>query len=65
MPDEDFNAVLETLTTDPYKKIMETSFELISQARDVAYDDDVLFNMLFDMVLDYQRTSFERIKSAS
>ncbi|WP_241473752.1 hypothetical protein [Mycolicibacterium neoaurum] len=65
MTDEDFNQALTMLTTDPYKTVMQTSFELIEQAKEIAYDDDVLFNMLFDMVLDYQKTSFERLSAAS
>lgn len=50
--------------TDPHKQVMVSAFELVAEAKDLAYDDDVLFNMLFDMVLDYQKTSFDRLRNA-
>ncbi|MFI2837524.1 hypothetical protein [Mycolicibacterium sp. PDY-3] len=41
------------------------SFELVSEAKEIAYEDDTLFNCLFDMILDYQKTRFDILKGQS
>lgn len=48
---------------DPFKQVMVNTLELVEQAKEIAYEDDTLFNCMFDMVLDYQRTCFEQLKS--
>lgn len=61
----DINDALTTLASDPYKQVLQTSFDLISDAKDIAGDDDSLFESMFQMVLDYQRAAFEDIRAES
>lgn len=59
---EDHSTPRSERITDPHKEVLDSSFELVAEARDIAHDDDTLFNCLFDMILDYQKTRFDLLK---
>lgn len=59
------NDALATLASDPYKQVLQASFDLINDAKAIACEDDALFESMFQMVLDYQRTAFENIRDDS
>ncbi|MFN3004966.1 hypothetical protein [Mycolicibacterium wolinskyi] len=47
---------------DQYKEVLVSSFDLVNYAKDIAGEHEELFESMFEMIQDYQRTTFERLK---
>lgn len=57
--------VAEHIDTDQHKEVLVTAFDLVNYAREIAAEDEGLFETLLDMVKEYQKVSFDKLKDSA
>lgn len=50
------------IQTDAYREVIMSSFALVDSAKEIADDDERVFEFLLDMVQDFKETAFTLLK---
>lgn len=53
------------IDTDQHKEVLVNAFDLVNYAKEIADENEGLFETLLDMVKDYQKVSFDKLKDSA